>query len=106
MSTNIKKECPSIAFVGLKLAILRYMPFCSNAYDNILKLLIANVSNKSFQEYSLYLTGMVKLSKKRSLEYYNSNREVDGLLKEYPRLNKGMLLPFVQMHRKKYKLKV
>lgn len=106
MATNIKKECPSIALSGFKLAILRYMPFCSNIYDRALANLLDNISKESFDEYSLYLTGMIRLSKKSSIQYYNSNREVEALLKKYPKLSKGILLPYIQMHRKKNKLKV
>jgi len=103
-TTVMKREAPGIALVGLELAILRILPFASNLYARVLRKLMDSVSDESFRNYTVYFAGMVKLTKGNSKRFRNSNKETDCVLKQYPRLPRGITLVFVKAHRRKCKL--
>ena len=108
MSSDIRSESPDIALSGVGLLFLRVLPFCSGLYAKSLRKLMDSVSNQAFRSYSYYFVGMVKLTKGYSKRFRNSNRELEDVLKRFPRLSehRGVMLDAVKAHRRKCKLVV
>ena len=104
MVGDIRSESPDIALSSVKLMFLRILPFGANAYAKSLRKLMDSVSDQAFRRYSPYFAGMVKLTKRNSKRFSNSNQETDAILCQFPRLPKGAVLACVKAHRQKYRL--
>ena len=105
MSVDIRQEAPSIGLASGWLMVLRIFPFARNAYDNSLRNLMDGMSEESFRKYHPFLVGMVRLTKRNSKRFRNSNKETESLLKQYPKLNncRGDMFDRVKAHRRKCK---
>ncbi|KKM93157.1 hypothetical protein LCGC14_1211210 [marine sediment metagenome] len=108
MSVDIRSEAPGIGLASVWLGILRMLPFAKQAYNRSLRNLMdeKKMSPESFRHYHQYLLGLVRLTKKNSMEFRNRNRETEDILRHYPRLNahKGAMLERVKAHRRKCNL--
>ena len=107
MNYDIKKqEAPDIALASGRLAILRMLPFATEAYNRSLCELMDKVSEESFRYYHSYFLGMVKLTKNNSKRFRNSKKETEDILQRFPRLNahQGAMFDLVKIHRQKCKL--
>ena len=105
---DIRNESPDIALSGIGLLLLRILPFGGGLYAKSLRKLMDSISNQAFRSYSHYFAGMVKLTKGYSKQFRNSNRELDDVLEQFPRMNghRGLMLSTVKAHRRKCKLQV
>ncbi len=104
-----KAESKSLAIASFKLMVSQYNPFISREkYNKLLSECFDAMSEGMLAGYASQIGDFLHLKKKDSSLYKNTSWQVDGIMREFPRLirYREFVLEAVKEHRKKCKLDV
>jgi hypothetical protein len=108
MIVDLRQQHSSVKviIIGVALAIFRFLPV--REYSNFMNWQLKWLDKNTLRYHSNNLIECIKLDKKESQEYKNTNDEVNSLLAHLNILQpyKMRIMPFVTSHRRKYGLKI
>ena len=98
----VRQESPKVVFIGLKLAVIRFLP--QRTYNKFLNHELKGLSGETLAVHSANFIDCIKF---KSSHYHNVSEETNAILNQIPTMRPYKLRVFytVSAHRKKCGLK-